>query len=46
MELRIKSLCEDAFQKIQGPFFDFKKEANSRLLKNEEYIELIHQEFN
>ncbi len=46
MELRIKSLCEDSMQKLRGPFFDFKKEANSRLLKNEEYIGLLHQEFN
>jgi hypothetical protein len=46
MELRIKSLSEDSLQKVRGPFLEFKKETNSRLLKNEEYIGLLHQEFN
>jgi hypothetical protein len=46
MELRIKSLAEDSLQKVRGPFLEFKKETNSRLLKNEEYIGLLHQEFN
>jgi hypothetical protein len=46
MELRIKSLSEESLQKVLVPFLEFKKETNSRLIKNEEYIGLLHQEFN
>jgi hypothetical protein len=46
LDLRIKSLSEESLQLVLGPFLQFKKEINSRLIKNEEYIGLLHQEFN
>jgi hypothetical protein len=45
LELRLKSMTDEANQRVMTPFLEFKKEAHSRLLKNEEYIGMLHQEF-
>ena len=42
LELRVKNLSEESQKQVSKPFQEFKKETNSRLLKNEEYIGLLH----
>lgn len=42
LEMRIKNLSEESLQQVLKPFLEFRKDTNSRLLKNEEYIGLLH----
>jgi hypothetical protein len=44
MELRLKGMIDQTFTRLNTNNTDFQKDTNSRLIKAEEYSNLIHQE--